>query len=68
MGWIVPQPPKVRTGKTVAIVGSGPAALTCADLLNKVGHTVVCFERDDRPGNATQNASKFTVVVAEVVC
>jgi glutamate synthase (NADPH/NADH) small chain len=49
-GWIVPTPPQVRTGKKVAIVGSGPAGLACADQLNKAGHTVTVFERADRIG------------------
>ncbi|SFJ77333.1 glutamate synthase subunit beta [Thermoflavimicrobium dichotomicum] len=49
-GWIVPQPPKTRTGKKVAIVGSGPAGLACADQLNKAGHWVTVFERADRIG------------------
>ncbi|MBU4334447.1 MAG: NAD(P)-binding protein, partial [Candidatus Omnitrophica bacterium] len=43
-GWINPRPPKKRTGKTVAIVGSGPAGLACADLLNKRGHQVTVYE------------------------
>ncbi|RKF72113.1 putative glutamate synthase [Golovinomyces cichoracearum] len=50
MGWMVPNPPKVRTGKTVAIIGSGPAGLACADQLNKAGHNVTIYERADRPG------------------
>merc|ERR1712093_299592 len=50
MGWMIPQPPKVRTGKTVAIVGSGPAGLACADQLNKAGHSVTLYERADRLG------------------
>ena len=49
-GWIVPSPPKVRSGKTVAVVGSGPAGLACADELNKMGHTVTVLERADRIG------------------
>ncbi len=49
-GWIQPRPPKVRTGKKVAIVGSGPAGLAAAAQLNKAGHTVTVFERDDRIG------------------
>jgi glutamate synthase (NADPH) small chain len=49
-GLIVPRPPKVRTGKTVAVIGSGPAGLACADLLNKAGHTVTLFEKDDAVG------------------
>lgn len=49
-GWIVPEPPRRRTGKRVAIVGSGPAGLACADQLNRVGHSVTVFERADRIG------------------
>ena len=49
-GWIVPNPPKNRTGKKVAIVGSGPAGLSAADQLNKAGHAVTVFERADRIG------------------
>ena len=49
-GWIVPNPPKRRTGKHVAVVGSGPAGLAAADQLNKAGHLVTVFERDDRIG------------------
>ena len=49
-GWIKPQPPKVRTGKKVAVIGSGPAGLACAAQLNKVGHWVTVFERADRIG------------------
>lgn len=50
MGWMKPSPPKKRTGKTTAIVGSGPAGLACADQLNRAGHTVTVFERADRIG------------------
>jgi glutamate synthase (NADPH/NADH) small chain len=49
-GWVVPEPPAVRTGKTVAVIGSGPAGLACAAQLNKAGHTVTVFERADRVG------------------
>jgi glutamate synthase (NADPH/NADH) small chain len=49
-GWVVPEPPEVRTGKTVAVVGSGPSGLACAAQLNKAGHTVTVYERDDRIG------------------
>jgi len=46
-GWIKPVPPKLRTGKTVAVVGSGPSGLACADQLNKAGHTVTVFEKNE---------------------
>ena len=49
-GWVVPQPPAVRTGKRVSVVGSGPAGLACAAQLNSAGHTVVVYERADRIG------------------
>ncbi len=49
-GWIVPEPPEERTGKKIAIIGSGPAGLTAAQQLNRAGHTVTVFERDDRIG------------------
>lgn len=49
-GWIVPQPPPSRTGKSVAIVGSGPAGLAAAAQLNKAGHSVTVYERADRIG------------------
>lgn len=49
-GWIVPQPPETRTGKKVAIIGSGPAGLAAAQQLNRAGHTVTVLERADRIG------------------
>ncbi len=49
-GWVVADPPEERTGKRVAIVGSGPAGLAAADQLNKVGHRVTVYERADRIG------------------
>ena len=49
-GWLTPNPPKNRTGKKIAVIGSGPAGLACADELNRFGHTVTVFERDDRIG------------------
>ena len=50
MGWVVPQPPARRTGKSVAVVGSGPAGLACAQQLARVGHDVTVFEKNDRAG------------------
>jgi NADPH-dependent glutamate synthase beta subunit-like oxidoreductase len=49
-GWVTPQPPAQRTGKRVAIIGSGPAGLAAAAQLNKVGHHVTVYERADRIG------------------
>jgi glutamate synthase (NADPH/NADH) small chain len=49
-GWVLPEPPKARTGKKVAVIGSGPAGLAAAAQLNKAGHSVTVLERDDRPG------------------
>jgi glutamate synthase (NADPH/NADH) small chain len=49
-GWIVPEPPDRRTGKTIAVVGAGPAGLAVAAELNKCGHLVTVYERDEGPG------------------
>ena len=49
-GWVKPEPPAHRTGKMVAVVGSGPAGLACAAQLNRVGHRVTVYERADRVG------------------
>ncbi len=49
-GRIAPSPPKTRTGKTVAVIGSGPAGLAAADQLNQAGHVVTVFEKSDRIG------------------
>ncbi|MGM0854834.1 MAG: glutamate synthase subunit beta [Bacillota bacterium] len=49
-GWVIPEPPEHRTGKRVAVVGSGPAGLASAAQLNKAGHLVTVFEKNDRVG------------------
>jgi glutamate synthase (NADPH/NADH) small chain len=49
-GWIKPEAPETRTGKKIAIIGSGPAGLAAADLLNKAGHSVCVFEKNNRAG------------------
>ena len=49
-GYIKPEPPQKRSGKTVAVIGSGPSGMAAADLLNKAGHLVTLFEKDERAG------------------
>jgi glutamate synthase (NADPH) small chain len=49
-GWVTPQPPKQETGKSVAVVGSGPAGMACAQQLARAGHSVTLFEKNDRMG------------------
>jgi len=49
-GYIKADPPKVRTGKKVAVIGAGPAGLAAADMLNRTGHTVTVYEKDEAPG------------------
>lgn len=53
-GWIKPSPPLSRSGKSVAVIGSGPSGLACAHQLNKAGHSVTVFERNDRVGGLLQ--------------
>ncbi|KAI7203177.1 putative glutamate synthase, partial [Hortaea werneckii] len=50
MGWMVPSAPQWRSGRKVAVIGSGPAGLACADQLNKAGHEITVYERSDRIG------------------
>jgi len=49
-GYIKPEPPEIRTGKKVAVIGSGPSGMAAADLLNKAGHWVTLFEKDEKAG------------------
>lgn len=49
-GWIKPNPPANRTGKKIAVIGSGPAGLAAAQQLNRAGHLVIVYERDEQPG------------------
>src|SRR6266850_534038 len=71
-GWIVPDPPKKRTGKKVAVIGSGPAGLSAAAQLNRAGHLVTVFERADRVGGLlmygipNMKLDKKTVVLRRV--
>lgn len=54
MGWIQPQVPETRSGKKVAVIGSGPSGLAAAQQLNRAGHLVTVYERNDRPGGLLQ--------------
>jgi glutamate synthase (NADPH/NADH) small chain len=66
-GWIVPDPPRFRSGKSVAVVGSGPSGLACAAQLNKAGHRVTVFERDDRIGGLLTYGIPKTKIAQDVV-
>ncbi|XP_059052360.1 uncharacterized protein LOC131846961 [Achroia grisella] len=66
-GWVTPEIPEHRNGKTVAVVGSGPAGLACAHQLNKAGYTVTVFERNDRPGGLLQYGIPTMKLSKEVV-
>jgi len=67
MGWIKPVPPGIRTGKRVAIVGSGPCGLAAADQLNKAGHLVTVYERANRVGGLLQYGIPTMKLSKEVV-
>lgn len=66
-GWIQPQKPTIRTGKKVAIIGSGPSGLAAAQQLNRAGHIVTVFERNDRPGGLLQYGIPTMKLSKEVV-
>lgn len=66
-GWVKPEPPQIRTGKKVAVVGSGPAGMAAAHQLNKAGHLVTVFERNDRVGGLLQYGIPTMKLSKEVV-
>lgn len=66
-GWIAPNPPTVRTGRRVAVIGSGPAGLAAAHQLNKAGHSVTVYERNDRIGGLLQYGIPTMKLSKEVV-
>lgn len=66
-GWIRPEPPAIRSGKKVAVVGSGPSGLAAAHQLNKAGHLVTVFERNDRIGGLLQYGIPTMKLSKEVV-
>ena len=64
MGWMAPNPPSFRTGKQIAVIGSGPAGLACADQLNKAGHSVTVYDRNDRMGGLVMSGiPKYAVLL-----
>ena len=66
-GWIAPQPPETRTGRTVAVIGSGPAGLACAQQLNRRGHSVTVYERDEAGGGLVRFGVPDFKIEKEVV-
>ncbi len=66
-GWVVPEPPALRTGKRVTVIGSGPSGLACADQLNRAGHLVTVFERADRAGGLLMYGIPNMKLAKEVV-
>ena len=68
MGWMVPRPPEKRTGKKVAVIGSGPAGMAAADQLNKMGHEVTVYERSDRIGGLMMYGVSSSIIPLAPVC
>src|SRR5690606_24345065 len=66
-GWVLPKVPLKRTGNKVAVIGSGPAGLTCASVLNQHGHQVTVYERADRVGGLLTYGIPKTKIEQEVV-
>lgn len=67
MGWMAPNPPSFRTGKRIAIIGCGPAGLACADQLNKAGHHVTVYDRNDRMGGLLMyGIPKYVTIIFSV--
>ena len=68
MGWMVPRPPEKRTGKKVAVIGSGPAGMAAADQLNKMGHEVTVYERSDRIGGLMMYGVSSSSTLIAPIC
>ena len=64
---MAPNPPAFRTGKRVAVIGSGPAGLACADQLNKAGHFVTVYDRNDRMGGLLMYGIPKSVFSLDIV-